>query len=125
MHYRSLLFSGVFITTIVSLLIVQSCTKNDQTESDRTGTKLDQAVTDSELERVGTLAIESINKCYNAKQMLNCKPLAGYKSIIQKTCESGNRGACKLLLNIQELESTAIIVEGMEGGPTRKPIELE
>jgi hypothetical protein len=122
MNYRSLLFPGVLITAIASLLIVQSCTKNDQTESDRTGTKLDRAVTDAERERVGMLAIRSIYNCYNARLMTNCKPLEKYKSIIQDWCESRDRAACELLVAIQKSESEAIVLERMEGGPTRNPL---
>jgi hypothetical protein len=109
MHYRSLLFPGVLITAIASLLIVQSC-----------GNKA-QAGADLELERAGTLAIEAINKCYNARHASNCKSLAPHKSIIQNRCESRDRAACELLVAIQKLESDAIVMEGMEGGPTRKP----
>jgi hypothetical protein len=110
MHYRSLLFPGVFITAIASLLIVQSC-----------GNKA-QAGADLELERAGTLAIAAINKCYNDKHASNCEPLAQPKSTIKNRCESRDRAACKLLVEIQDLESTAIIVEGMEGGSTRKTL---
>lgn len=54
MRYQSLLFPGVLILTITSLLIVQSCTKNDRadTENDRTGIKNDR--TDTENNRVNT-----------------------------------------------------------------------
>jgi hypothetical protein len=108
MNYRSLLFPGVFITAIASLLIVQSCTN----EQDRAS---------ADLERAGTQAIEAINKCYNARHASNCEPLAPHKSMIQDRCKSRDQAACELLVAIQKLESDAIVVEGMEGGPTREP----
>ncbi len=109
MHYRFLLFPGVFITAIVSLLIVQSCTN----EQDRAS---------ADLERAGTRAIEAINKCYNARHASNCKSLAPHKSMIRDRCESRDQAACELLVAIQKLESDAIVVEGMERGPTSKPL---
>jgi hypothetical protein len=110
MHYRSLLFPSVLITAIASLLIVQSC-----------GNKA-QASADSELEQAGTLAIAAINKCYNARHASNCKSLKQPKSTIKNRCKSRDRAACELLVEIQDLESTAIIVEGMKGGPKRKTL---
>jgi hypothetical protein len=101
MHYRSLLFPGVFITAIASLLIVQSCGNNAQ------------AGADLELERAGTLAIEAINKCYNARHASNCKSLEQPKSTIKDRCESRDRAACELLVEIQNLESVIVMTSQM------------
>lgn len=54
MHYRSLLFSGVFITAIASLLVVQSCTKYDQADNERNRAGNERNRVGNESDRAGT-----------------------------------------------------------------------
>jgi chromosomal replication initiation ATPase DnaA len=130
MHYRSLLFSGVFITAIASLLIVQSCTKHDQAgnernrvgnESDQSGNERDRAGTESDLELVaastqaqsylqGLLATGQKIKqrgYYTTTEKLDNDQYLQDKLIIKNWCVSkNNRDACSILKSLRESEGT-------------------
>jgi hypothetical protein len=127
MHYRSLLFPGVLITAIASLLIVQSCSnKQDRagTESNRAGTESNRAGTESDLElgqaggqamhdradleldRASGQALHYIQGYFATRQKSDLEQYLKYKSIINNRCVSNNRAACNLLLNLQKLEGS-------------------
>jgi hypothetical protein len=93
MHYRSLLFSGVFITAIASLLIVQSCTKQVQA-----GAEGDRGY-------VAAQAINYLNWCFNERRKLGQKPgcvkYVQYRSTLENWCKSGDRDVCNVLLNLK------------------------
>ncbi len=126
MHYRSLLFPGVLIAAIASLLIVQSCTKNDQagTESNRAGAKFNRTVTEFELVHVHSQALSYLQvhfptivrqKGYKTtQQKLDYDEYLQNKAILENWCKTGDRDACKLSLGIQDLEGTIIITIPME-----------
>jgi hypothetical protein len=130
MHYRSLLFPGVLIATIASLLIVQSCTnKQDRAdtdsdravaESDRADTKQDRESTahDRELEYVGLQAVNYLNRCFTETRKPGRKPdcdqYVQYRSTLENWCESNDRDACNILLNLKKSEGKIVQIRSME-----------
>jgi hypothetical protein len=123
MHYRSLLFSGVFITAIASLLIFQSCTKQDRAgaERDRADTKQDRESTahDREIGYVSGQAVNYLNRCFNERRKLGRKPdcdqYVQYRSTLENWCKSNNRDACNMLLNLKKSEGYIRQIIDMEG----------
>jgi hypothetical protein len=114
MHYRSLLFPGVLIAAIVSLLIVQLCTKNDQTESDRTGTKHDRELVNANAQALSYLQGDFATRpgrkgYYTTQQKLDRDQYLQNKSMLENWCKTGDRDACTLSLQIQYLEGPIMI----------------
>jgi hypothetical protein len=107
MHYRSLLFSGVFITAITSLLIVQSCTKYNQagTESDL---ELVAAITKAQSYLQGLSATGSTimkRGYFTTQEKLDRDQYVQNKSIIKNWCVSkNNQDACSTLSSLKGSE---------------------
>jgi hypothetical protein len=64
MRYQPLLFPGVFVLAIASLLIVQSCTKNDRADTENNRADSNR---DLELEHAGSQATHYIMAYHNTK----------------------------------------------------------
>jgi hypothetical protein len=129
MRYQPLLFPGVFVLAIASLLIVQSCTKNDRadTQNDRTDTQNDRTDTennradsnrDLELEHAGSQATHYIMAYHNTKYKPDRDKYRDqalpHISIIKKRCKSNDRVACNLLLSLQKLDGNMDLKEQMD-----------
>ncbi len=115
MHYRSLLFSGVFITAIASLLIVQSCTKQVQAGAER---DRESTTHDRELGYVSAQALYYLNMCdmeiQKPGQKPNCNQYKQYRSTLENWCKSNDRDACNMLLSLQKLEGQMEINRRMQ-----------
>lgn len=110
MHYRSLLFPGLLITAIASLLIVQSCSKNEQTSTEN----------NLELDHASGQALSSLIGCYNTTggrlaPHPACDEYEKYLSVIVKHCKSNNKDACDTALKLQKARSSMIIQRQIDG----------
>lgn len=115
MRYQPLLFPGVFVLAIASLVIVQSCTKNDpaDTRNDRTDTNRNL-----ELDHAGAQALYYLNAYHNTKYKPDRDKYRDqalpHISRIKKWCESNDRSACNLLLRLQQLDGNMDLKDQMD-----------
>jgi hypothetical protein len=118
MHYRSSLFHGVvIITTIASLIIVQSCTKQVQAGADRdlADTKQALAVSESDRVSVAAQALGSLNACsIDIRRDPDCERYVQYRSTLENWCKSGDREVCKFLLKLKQIEGGKRINEQIQ-----------
>jgi hypothetical protein len=78
---------------------------------------------DLELANVGSQAMQYLHGYsttrqtgyYTTAQKLDYDRYVQNKSILKNWCESGDRAACELLVEIQKLESTIVVVDPMQG----------
>jgi hypothetical protein len=139
MHYRSSLFHGVvIITTIASLIIVQSCTKRDRAESTKQDrveeTKQDRlakqdgesTANDSEVAYASGQAQNYLNRCFNDLQNSrrqpgiitpDCAKYKEHRSTLENWCKLNHRAACNILLNLKKSEANTMIICEMKGIP--------
>jgi hypothetical protein len=106
MSDQSLLSPRVFITAIASLLVVQTCTKHNQADSNYN-------LTDVKVAEASSQALHYLHACYTAGQEADCDQYREYKSTL-KDLSISNDQAANALLQIQQLESTMGVTSGME-----------